>query len=369
MTAEPLPTIGSLAWQRALERALDVGPQLHFQPIVDLRRGVVVGYEALARFAGPPYASPDKWFAAAHEHGLSLELEEQVWRQAILSLDRLPPNTFLSLNASPDFLSSPACTALVESSPSRQRLVIEVTEHDAIVDYERFGSHLQRYRDAGALLAVDDAGAGYASMSHILALRPKFVKLDATFIQGCDRDPAKAALIEMVGRFADQLDAWLLAEGIERREELDTVLRLKVPLGQGYLLARPEPDWPELPPEVRRRMLIRAVDLEGQAVRALVTAAPSYPAGTEELDAADGVAVTVDQYGRPVELIHWLYGERRVSSPMRIKGESHAEALLRRALIRPQAERFEPLVCIDDEGVYTGILRIESLIDFLLASS
>ncbi len=367
MTAEPLPTIGSLAWQRALERALKAGPELHFQPIVDLRRGVVVGYETLARFAGPPYASPDKWFAAAQEHGLALNLEEQVWRQAIATLILLPQNAFLSLNASPDFLSSPACAALVESAPSLSRLVIEVTEHDAIADYERFGWHLQRYRAAGAQLAVDDAGAGYASMSHILALRPQFVKLDATFVQGCDRDPAKAALIDMVGRFAGHLDAWLLAEGIERREELDTLLRLKVPLGQGYLLARPEPDWPELPPEVRRRMRVRALDLEGLAVRALIAPAQSIPAGTHEPVTEDGIVVTVDQYGRPLELIHWRDGSRRVFSPMRIKGESHAEPLLRRALIRPEAERFEPLVCIDDEGVYTGILRIESLIDFLLS--
>ena len=365
MTAEPLRTIGSLAWQRGLERALEAGSQLHFQPIVDLRRGVIVGYETLARFAGPPYASPDKWFAAAQEHGLALELEEQVWRRAIETLNLLPPNTFLSLNASPDFLSSPGCTALVESAPSLNRLVIEVTEHDAVVDYERFGSHLQRFRAAGALLAVDDAGAGYASMSHILALRPQFVKLDATFVQGCDRDPAKAALIDMVGRFAGHLDAWLLAEGIERREELDTLLRLKVPLGQGYLLARPQPDWSELPPEVRRRMRVRALDLEGQAVRALIAPAPSYRAGAGTADTEDGIAVVVDQYGRPVELVHWVHGSRRIFTPMRIKGESHAEPLLR----RPDPSRGRALRAaglLDEEGVYTGILRIEALIDFLL---
>ena len=96
-------------------------------------------------------------------------------------------------------------------------------------------------RDRGGFAAVDDAGSGYSSLKHIMEIRPNFIKLDRSFVNGCNTEPAKAVLIDMIGKAANRLDAWIIAEGIENSDELDQLIRLTVPLGQGFYLARPEP--------------------------------------------------------------------------------------------------------------------------------
>lgn len=368
MPIQPYPEIESPVWDRGLERVLANGVNLRFQPIVDLRRGLVAGYETLARFEGPPHAPPDRWFAAAEHRGVALELEERVWRGALEARNRLPLNTFLSLNASPEFLCSASCAELIGRVPSLHRLVIEVTEHRAIDDYKHLSSYLNRYREAGASLAVDDAGAGYASMNHILELRPQFVKLDRAFVTNCHKDPAKAALIEMVGRFASNLDAWLLAEGIEETAELETLVRMGVPLGQGYLLARPEEDWSEVPPRLRAviRRITRDID-SGSTVSAVIEEAPAV-SGPEAgaLNDANDVVVLVDDQQRPLQVLQRSEKGWKYSTALWIKQESSVETVLRRALTRQRDERFAPLVCVNDEGVYIGIVRIDTLIVTLL---
>ncbi|HEY6877198.1 MAG TPA: EAL domain-containing protein, partial [Polyangiales bacterium] len=230
-----------------LERAVDAlvsarqAPSLAFQPIVDLQRQTVVGYEALSRFAGPPHATPDKWFAAAVRIGRSAELEALVIASALQARDQLPPNCFLSINVAPEALLAPHVRALLRRRPL-SRLVFELTEHSVVVDYGVLARATAEVRDLGGFIAVDDAGAGYASLQHILALRPDFVKLDRALIAGLQLDEAKAALVEMFGGFTSRIDAWLLAEGIEERDELRRLIQLGVPLGQGYLLGRPAPE-------------------------------------------------------------------------------------------------------------------------------
>ena len=133
-------------------------------------------------------------------------------------------------------------------------IVVELTEQTPIDSYVALEPDLNQLRAAGALIAVDDAGAGYAGLRHLLALRPSLIKIDRELIQDVDRDEAKRALIEMLGTFASRVDAWILAEGVERVEELDALVSLGVPLVQGYYLARPAPPWAGIDLDLAHRL-------------------------------------------------------------------------------------------------------------------
>jgi PAS domain S-box-containing protein len=205
-----------------------------FQPIVDLRDGLVVGHEALTRFDdGRP---PSVVFAAASRVGLGVELEVACLEAAIAAADRLAPHTYLSLNASPELFLSGRLAALL--SGTARPIVLEITEHVAIDDYDALRYALARLGpDIG--LAVDDAGAGYASFRHILELAPQYVKIDIGLVRSVDTEPARQALIAGMGHFAAKRGLDLIAEGIETRQELEALRGLGVPYGQGYFLGRP----------------------------------------------------------------------------------------------------------------------------------
>ena len=241
-------------WRLAIDRALagDIEPEIVFQPIVDFVRGTVAGYEALARFPGPPDAGPEDWFARAVAQDRLADFEAVTMARSLTGLAALPANTFLTINVTPALLGAPALDQILALFGRLDRLVIEVTEHMVIDDYGRIRDAIGRLRAAGALFAVDDAGAGYASMRHVLALRPDFVKLDHQFVAGCDGDPARVALIEAVRGLASRLDATIVAEGVERREELDCLMRLGVPLAQGWFLGYPHATFATAEPDARQ---------------------------------------------------------------------------------------------------------------------
>jgi PAS domain S-box-containing protein len=208
-----------------------------FQPIVELTGTTVVGYEALTRF--DDRVAPDVRFAEATAVGLDSELEAATLRAALAAAKGLPARTWLNLNVSPEFILArePLRTIL---RGSRRRLVLEVTEHKAIADYAAFLAEMGAL-GKGVDLAVDDAGAGFASLRHILELRPAFVKLDRWLIAGLESDEARQAMIAGMGHFATATGCRLIAEGIETEAELHVLRALRIPLGQGYLLGRPKP--------------------------------------------------------------------------------------------------------------------------------
>jgi PAS domain S-box-containing protein len=210
-----------------------------FQPIVKLDDGTVVGYEALTRFSGNE--SPALAFAAAARAGLGIELETVTMAAAVKAAGRLPSEAYLSLNASPQFIHSGGVEAAIAGVA--RPIVIEITEHVAIGDYDSLRQALADL-GPGVRLAVDDAGAGFASFRHILELAPDFVKLDIALVRGIDQDPARQALAAGMVFFATERGLQLIAEGIETPEELATLRRLGVPLGQGFLLGRPAQRWP-----------------------------------------------------------------------------------------------------------------------------
>ena len=186
-----------------------------------MARGTVVGYEALARFTGYPVRDPETWFAAARRHEVLPALEAVALRTALAARSELPGNTFLTVNLGPDVIDSPEVREVLAAQPGLSGVVVELTEHARVDSYASLEPAIDRLRTAGALIAIDDAGSGYAGLQHLLSLRPEFLKLDRGLVAGLDRDEAKRTLVEMVGLLASRLDAWLLAEGVETREELD----------------------------------------------------------------------------------------------------------------------------------------------------
>lgn len=211
-----------------------------FQPIFDLVSRDVVGVEALSRFSTEPVVTPDVWFADAERVGEGRALELLAIRTALANVPMLPDNLYVALNVSPSTLACPELlAALLASGISTDRLVVEVTEHTSIPDYLPLQEARAQLRRNGIRLAVDDAGSGYASFRHIVALAPDIIKLDRGLISRIDHDEAGRALVAAVVMFALESGAALVAEGIENAGELAAVESLGVGAAQGYYLGRP----------------------------------------------------------------------------------------------------------------------------------
>jgi EAL domain-containing protein (putative c-di-GMP-specific phosphodiesterase class I)/CheY-like chemotaxis protein len=208
-----------------------------FQPIVTLVDRKVVGYEALTRFSdGTP---PDQRFTQAARLGLGMELELAAIEFALDAARALPSGAWLTINASPELLlEGQRIAALLEGVP--RKLVLEVTEHAAVDDYAAFRRAIDRLRPL-ADVAVDDAGAGFASLRHILELGPQLVKLDAALTRGIENDPVRQALVAGFVHFAATARFDLLGEAVETDAEVETLRSLGIGLGQGYLFGRPRP--------------------------------------------------------------------------------------------------------------------------------
>ena len=209
-----------------------------FQPIVSLVDGRTLGFESLSRFRAEPQRPPDRWIAEAHAVGLGLEIEVECVRRAVRLRQTLPAEAYLSVNMSPEAILIPEMEEALGPG-SLEGIVIEITEHEVVNDYARLAARLADYRGRGAKVAIDDAGAGHSSMFHITQLSPDYIKIDRKLIHNIHLDFAKRAIVRAMTALEKELGAAIVAEGIESTEELRTLRELGVPLGQGYLLARP----------------------------------------------------------------------------------------------------------------------------------
>jgi EAL domain-containing protein (putative c-di-GMP-specific phosphodiesterase class I)/ActR/RegA family two-component response regulator len=210
-----------------------------FQPICSLA-GETVGAEALARFACEPRQGPEAWFAEADEAGLRLELELAAAQAALAALPHLPEPLYLTINVAPTTLADAAFPQLLEQADAT-RIVIEITEHAPIDDYEDMRRTLAHLRALGCRVAIDDAGAGFASLRHILRLEPDFIKLDRALIDEIESDASMQALATSLIVFGEKIGAIVVAEGIERSAQVEMLTSLGVGYGQGYFFARPSP--------------------------------------------------------------------------------------------------------------------------------
>jgi PAS domain S-box-containing protein len=205
-----------------------------FQPVVRLTTGETIAYEALTRFAdGSP---PEGRFADAATVGLGIELETAALGAALEHARRLPDGLCLSLNVSPRFALDHGSLAKVLGRAGR-RLVLELTEREPIDDYAALRASIAQLELVD--WAVDDAGAGYASLRHIIELRPRYVKLDRGLVTGINADPIRQALVTGMLHFASSIGVEIIAEGIETEAERLTLRELGIVLGQGFLFGRP----------------------------------------------------------------------------------------------------------------------------------
>lgn len=224
-----------------ISRALEPGAfTIAFQPIVELAGRTTVGFEAISRFPGEPMRPPDAWFAEARDVGLGDRLEAAAIRAAVPALEQLSPECFLSVNVDPDSLGHAEVLAAVEEA-DLSRLMIELTEHSSISDYSSLERALSGLKARGLRVAVDDAGAGFASLRHVLQIRPEVLKIDASVIAGIEDDPASRALAAALAAFAEELGIVVIAEGIESEGAIDMLATLGIYWGQGYALGRPAP--------------------------------------------------------------------------------------------------------------------------------
>lgn len=232
-----------------LRGAVDAGqPSVVLQPVYRLSDGRPVGVEALARFPDAGVRPPCDWFDEADSIGMGEEMELAAVRAALATLPYVPAPCYLAINVSPAVAASPALHRAFEYvSPGR--VLLEITEHAAIEDCDALARALAPL--AGRVrIAIDDVGAGYAGLRHILDLKPDVLKLDIGLVRDVDRDPARAALIGAMVRFADQIGADVVAEGVEREGERLALHGLGVGYVQGWLFSR------ALPPVTASRLLM-----------------------------------------------------------------------------------------------------------------
>lgn len=216
------------------------GLSIVYQPIINVAQDKVVGFESLTRFSATPLRGPDVWFNEAASVGMGAQLEMRAVELAMAALDSLPQDVYLSFNVSPEALINGDLRRVLEGMPL-ERLVLEITEHATIDEYSELTNALAPLRTQGLRLAVDDAGAGFASFRHILRLQPDIIKLDMSLTRDIDTDAARRALASALIRFAHETGSKIVAEGVETASELRVLRSLGVNKAQGYFLGRPAP--------------------------------------------------------------------------------------------------------------------------------
>jgi EAL domain-containing protein (putative c-di-GMP-specific phosphodiesterase class I) len=218
------------------------GLNVALQPIVDLDSRHVVGAEALARFSDDRgnRLPTEETFLDAHALGMGVELELAIVELALRCEHRLPHGKYLALNVSPALLASGDLEDLIAQGHHDDRpLVVELTEHQAVEDYNELGLALERLRDQGVRVAVDDVGSGFASFRHVTRVNPEILKLDRSLVCGIDEDPVRQSLASAIVSFARDVGAIVVSEGIESEDEMSCLMDLAVGCGQGFYLARP----------------------------------------------------------------------------------------------------------------------------------
>lgn len=234
-----VPVDDEAGWELRVRRVLDEGAfRVVFQPIFALEDGRLLAVEALTRFDTEPQHPPDVWFARAAQVGLGVELELAAIKTALETSSELPAQVALSFNASPAALADERLLQLLDWHTGRL-LIAEVTEHAVIDDYHHLDACLTALRSRGVRLAVDDAGAGFASLRHIVRLQPDYIKLDPSLTQDLGDDPVRRPLADCLVLFAQRTSSAIVVEGIETAADLATWKSLGAHAAQGYLLGRP----------------------------------------------------------------------------------------------------------------------------------
>lgn len=375
-----------------------------FQPILDLETGETHGHELLARGV-PPLESPGALFDAARRSGRSWELEYACRRRALRAIGEVleaHPGVLFFLNVSPDIFSDPrfgegfTLEALRRLGIDQHRIVLEITERASIDDPSRFERLVRHYGGQGFRLALDDFGAGHSGMLTLVRCVPHYMKLDMGIVRAIQESSYRQKLVRALVSFAASVEARLIAEGIETREELEVLLRLGVRYGQGFLFARPAPCPPEPDPavvrelrEAARRRARRASDLD-EPILNLVVRSVTVQEGTCRCEDVDrlfrhnpgmdhlvllrgespvGLITRPDFYlrtGGPVG--YHLFAKKPAETAgkrlfLAVDEEIQVIEVARRAMARASEDLYDPVLLVGAQGEYRGTLTIKRLID------
>lgn len=236
---------GRRATQSLVTKVLDSGRvQIALQPVISLVDRRRLGVEALARFPAE-FGTPDILFPAAQSVGLGVALEQLTAARALELAPTLAVDEFLSINMSPAAIIAWECLVDGFQSVAENRLVLEMTEHQAVDQYDDVRNSMQAMRARGIRIAIDDVGAGYASLHHVLQLEPDIIKIDRKLVDGAADDRARRSVIRGFVALARDLGAMVIGEGVERQTDLEVLEDLGVDAGQGYLLGRPTIEHPQ----------------------------------------------------------------------------------------------------------------------------
>ncbi len=340
-------TLTAVSPWEAAERlaAAPAGLRLVAQPIVDVASGGIAGYELLSRFPQHWNVSPCAVFAAAEERGMSGILTREVLRQAVALRDELPHSTFLTVNCSPGDLADPATCELLRDL-DLDRMFVELTEVAWPGEEDTVFRAVDVVRASGGRIAADDVGAGYAGLLQLIRLRPELVKIDREIVRRIPNDVAANALVEMLGTLAGRLDAWIVAEGVETRVQLSSLMQLGIPLVQGYYLGRPAEPWTRID---------HASELVGLMVESMnpgALIAHQRPAMPNELE--------LGPHGEVIGIRVGMHGPVR---PLVMSPTTPVADAVERAMARPDPlSRVAPIVVTDDHGEVTGVVTVESLV-------
>ncbi|WP_290294312.1 EAL domain-containing protein [Pseudoalteromonas sp. APC 3358] len=213
---------------------------IYFQPIFNLSTNQLSGYESLSRFFIEPYKTPDIWFKDAEKLGLGEALEILAIQNTLHCLDQFDEKAYITINTSPQHILSGSIDKVLQSIDCN-RIILEVTEHSPILDYQAMRTALRPLRNRGLKLAIDDVGAGFSSFQHILELEADIIKLDISLTQNINTDRRKFLLAKALCGFVKAINCSIVAEGIENQDELNTLRKLGVDNVQGYFIGRPAP--------------------------------------------------------------------------------------------------------------------------------
>lgn len=223
------------------------------QPIISLGSGEVEGWEILTR--GPentPYALPMNLFHFAYQAEMLFGLELLVVKKALIEIQKKKTTCPIFINVTVPTLRNPLFFTQVSSLMKNyshvrpEQIIFEITERHSIEDFEVFNQAMNSFREAGFKFAVDDTGAGYASLNMIAEIMPHFIKIDRSIIQNIDKHDVKNSVLKSLVLLAKNIGCEVVAEGIETEEEAHVLLENKVDFAQGFFFSRPQEPFPQL---------------------------------------------------------------------------------------------------------------------------
>ncbi len=342
-------------------RGSGLGVRVVYEPILDVARGIATGYQAHARLNDP----------AADPRGH--EVTAVVVDASLRAFASLPTNTFISVPVPLELVGHPAIRGLLAGHGDLRGIVLDITDFDSSL-VSQAEQALDDYRRAGALIAVGGGDSGQPELGSIIRLRPAIIRLGAAWTEGIDRHAHRREAIEVTGQLAGQLDAWILADEVSSPAELRVLAQLGVPLARGPFIGAAEPDWSTIDSGART-VLPPTMEAPDGALRSLLQQAymtDNLAAAQTVLPDASGFesVVVVDGQSRPVSVLQQgTFGRWEPIDVLTVNVDTPVADAAARAMARPQAARFSPIACTDAAGRFVGILRIERLMEHLVAEA